>query len=533
VKQLVGRNMPEAETLRSPTAQTIGELARSSGLFLSHFEHRHHLELPGHWVPEGRPDLSGEAHWKGGHLVEHKYRHFSYDNPIGSFHPAHRAKWTTHELCHGLVGFAWQPGATPFFSAMTAWLSELLPVALWYFFDEHGLRRCPDHDGPLFGHYCHRCEEAALLGAMEPENDEWLVKGRAFVQDQLASIARSRRTGRIHSRRFASIDLANDALTWVAAHRGRLESPEYQDFRSRFLEPTQGAFNHLDDLEGRVVELMGALTGDGSARPWEADSNLWVAQDIAWRLTTVRAQSDTEVANAIGAMVDALAHDPSLIAETIEGYKALHQDWIIPEPTDVFAVGYPLLQGYGSAVTQLAEGIVSSCEVTAEFLGEDLIPVIDAFSQNDPPVRQPIGLRFAQYLREEADGPLADLARYESAVAHASTPDPELDALGQFVPLADADYVPTEGIAVLSLTYDIQPLLNDAAEDLDAVVHRPHFVALRRTAGGDIVVAEVSEAAAQCLQYHGHMPCDELPEAEQASLIKLGLLRPRAWSTHA
>ena len=101
-------NAPEEELNRSTAASRVGALASASGLFLSHFERRHHLELPEAWLAQDRIDLLGHAHWHRGKRVEPKYTYFRYDSPLGSFHPSHRAKWTTHELCHGLVGFAWE-----------------------------------------------------------------------------------------------------------------------------------------------------------------------------------------------------------------------------------------------------------------------------------------------------------------------------------------------------------------------------------------------------------------------------------------
>ncbi|HIN85132.1 MAG TPA: hypothetical protein EYN06_01535, partial [Myxococcales bacterium] len=127
------------ELTRTPASALIGRLAAQSNLMLSHFEHRVEFSLPEAWLPVGRADLSEAPGWQNGVLTESKYQAFRHDRISGSFHPGHRAKWTAHELCHGLVGFAWQPGAGRFFHALSARLAEVLPVALWYFFDEAGL----------------------------------------------------------------------------------------------------------------------------------------------------------------------------------------------------------------------------------------------------------------------------------------------------------------------------------------------------------------------------------------------------------
>src|SRR5690349_7338010 len=136
---------PSPEHQRSRAAQRVAQLAVKSSLFFTNFEHRARVTLPATWLPEGatEPPLS----FQGGVLAEPKYQAFRHDLLIASFHPGHRAQWTAHELCHALVGFAYRPGAPLLFHALGAWLAELLPVALWYFFDEAGLRKCERHEG--------------------------------------------------------------------------------------------------------------------------------------------------------------------------------------------------------------------------------------------------------------------------------------------------------------------------------------------------------------------------------------------------
>ena len=134
---------PLEELERSTAARRVAELAAHSQLLMSHYEYRVALPVPDAWRPEGRPDLGEPQGWVAGVLPESKYQGFRHDRLIGSLHPGHRAKWTTHELLHGLVGFAWRPGASTLFHALAARMAEVLPVALWYFFDEAHLKRCP------------------------------------------------------------------------------------------------------------------------------------------------------------------------------------------------------------------------------------------------------------------------------------------------------------------------------------------------------------------------------------------------------
>ena len=108
---------PSGEYTRTPVAARVGHLAARDGLFLFHFERRAHLPLPEAWVPPDREDLTLPPTWEDGVLAEAKYQSFRHDLALASFHPMHRAKWTAHELCHGLVGFGWRPGASTFFHA--------------------------------------------------------------------------------------------------------------------------------------------------------------------------------------------------------------------------------------------------------------------------------------------------------------------------------------------------------------------------------------------------------------------------------
>ena len=215
---------PEAELDRSPAARRVGTLAAASGLRLAHWEHRVQLEQPEGWQPVNRPDLGQPSTWVDGVLPETKFRTFRLDRRIGSFNPSHRAKWTAHELLHGLVGFGWRPDGTALFHATAARLSEVLPVALWYFFDEAGLARCDRHtgQGPLFGTFCPACERAAQQGPAAGTDPELVEQGRAFVQRELDACDKSARTGRVWPNRWATIDLSSDGLAYAASHMAAL-----------------------------------------------------------------------------------------------------------------------------------------------------------------------------------------------------------------------------------------------------------------------------------------------------------------------
>ncbi len=538
-------NCPAPELSRSPAAARIGRLAAASGLSLTHFEYRQHLRLPDHWAPADRPDLFGEAVWQGGRLVEPKYGPFRHDGVLGSFHPGHRAKWTAHELCHALVGHAWRPDASPLFLALGCRVAELLPVTLYYFLDEAGLRRCPAHasGGPLYGAFCPTCERAALCGPIEIDG-RWYDRGRAFVEAELAAVARSRRTGRPSSHRWTTIDLQSDALAYVGAHRLRLMSPEYRRFAELFPAPGRDHAT-LDSIEARVLELLDDLCGGREAQPLKGDHWQWVAHDIGWRLLQVGSQCEPELGAALDGLVDALAAETTAqgIVAAVEGYRALHDDWIMPEPEAVFALGLPLPDDVdlGRAIDQPAAGLAEGLPGTVELLGEAFVPVVEAFVTAESPTRGPIARRFARFLAAEAPGPVADLALYEAAIAHPEPPDPAAEAFGALAPALDDRVRRAPGVELLAPAVDVRDLtarLKDdpdaVPEDLDDLPPKPHRLAVRRTAGGDIIVAELSPAAAAALDRlaDGPLPAAALALSadERLSLQTLGLTIPAGWS---
>ena len=538
-------NCPPAELSRSPAAARVARLAAESGLGLTHFEYRRHLRLPDHWAPDDRPDLFGEAAWQRGRLIEPKYGPFRHDGVLGSFHPGHRAKWTAHELCHALVGHAWRPDASPLFLALGCRMAELLPVTLYYFLDEAGLRRCPDHagGGPLYGTFCPACEAAALDGPTEVD-PRWFAEGRAFVEAELAAVARSRRLGRPVSRRWTTIDLQSDALAYVGAHRRRLMSPEYRRFAELFPAPGRDHAT-LDALEARVLALLDDLCGGEPAEPLRGDHWQWVAHDIGWRLLQVSTECEPELGDALVELTEALSDDPTAagIVAAVDGYRALYADWIMPEPDHVFALGsaLPAGTGLGLDVGQAAQGIAQTLPGTVELLGEALIPVVDAFAHGERPTRGAIARRFARFLAAEAPGPVADLALYEAAVAHPASPDPAAVAFGSLAPGVDDRIRRAPGIELLQPGVDVRRLsarLKDdpdaVPEDLDALPARPHRLAVRRTAGGDVIVAELSPSAAAALEAleSGPRPAAdlELDADERLSLQSLGFTLPAGWA---
>ncbi len=434
--RLVG--CPPHELARTPAAARIGELAHDAGLFCFHFEHRVHLPLPEHHVPVGRPELTEPPVWADGVLPEPKYQSFRHDLPLGSFHPQHRGKWTAHELAHGLVGFGWSPRATPFFHATAGRLAEVLPVALWYWFDEAFLRRCPLHQGggALFRLFCRDCERVQAPTSDDPRAVDRIAAGLAYMDAELAAVRETRERGVVVPHRHATLDLSSDGVAYAQSHGERLGSAEFADFVERFVVDGGGLSGSLDALVDRVVEVTRALLLDEPLRPLAPSpahaQARWILQDVAWRLVCVHCQTGGDAAAGLQGALDGLAQavsattdadrDPrdvhAALVAAAETYRALHGEYDLPDPADVFALGYAVgglsHRGEG-AIRQLAEGLGDVCGGSLGLTGPGPITTL-VVNDQDSPIRLPLVDRWARVLAD-GDGDAAALARFEAALS--------------------------------------------------------------------------------------------------------------------
>lgn len=517
---------PEADYVRSPAAAAVGRLAAAAGLRMFHFEHRHALELPDDWVLPGREADAEPPEWQMGVLPESKYQSYRHDLLLGSFHPGHRAKWTTHELCHGLVGFAWKPGATPLWHATAARLAELLPVALWYFLDEIGLRRCEPHaDAPsLYGAFCRRCE--AVAGHVPSDPEPWIRDADRFIEGELGAVARTRRLGRVIPHLHATLDLSSDGLAYAHAHGPRLRSDAFERFAAELAPVGAGRFDDLDAFVERIRSVALAVV-EGAPLPVLGDRDRWIRQDLGWRLLQVWHDTDGEARDGLDALVGRLVAGAPF-AEIHAGYAGLCEDFYLPEPGEVFAVGYPLAGG-GSDAAQLERGLRTAVPLTLELL-DDAGADWRGFAAADPSVREPIARRFARYAAHRWPGAVADLAAYEAALG-ATWWDgvPEILGDGSGLRLADGAVVIRAGRDVVGLAEAVEAgtatgTLVDGAVVVDGgppeqpcalVVGRDH---------DEVVLAEVSVATADALESGG-----DVPPGEAAELRATGLAVPRSW----
>ena len=410
---------PAHEFLRSPASTRVGRLASRQGLFLFHFEHRTRAPV----IAGDTGSIEEAPEWVDGVLPEPKYAAFRHDLAVGSFHPGHRAKWTTHELCHALVGFAWRPEAGRLFHATAARLAELLPVALWYGLDEVRLRRCPVHagQGPLHQTFCRSCEEAAFKPALVrgARDRRFVEQAHLFLEEELAAIAKTRRLGRPVAHRWGAIDLCSDGLAYAVSHEERLTSDVFGRFAQRFLVHSGGWVSTLEALEARVVEVADALCEQAPLSPLSPSPQegrwRWTIQDLAWRLHVIGASLDGDRAREVESILEDLASQPAgeeAVASAVTRYALLARDGDAPGAEDVFAVGYDLPGGYGRCVPQIADGLGSVVPLTLGLMDDAMPDQVDRFVEQDEAVRVPLGERFAAHLT----GDLGQLARYESAL---------------------------------------------------------------------------------------------------------------------
>ncbi len=503
--------LPEHELSRSAAARRTGELAAASGLFLANFEHRVELELPETWCPEGRADLGSPPSWDSGVLPESKYHSFRYERRIGSFHPGHRAKWGAHELCHGVVGFAWRRGAPMRYHAVAARIAEALPVTLWYFLDEDGLRRCPNHRGPLFSAWCARCDAAARHGADEPDG-RWTNDGLTWLNGELDAAWRSWRTGTQVPHRHATLDLASDGLAYAAAHGPRLRSDGFAE-ALECLFPGGAAHGWFADLEGlleRVRECASHLAGHAVAAPLAGDRDRWVAQDLGLRLAQLREDTAGDARAELSRFIERLGEAPAAHGAVAEEYRALAEDYELPPAEVALAMGHT----YASTV-QVEAGLQSALPVAVRLLGRRFGEVAAAFAAEDRRERRPLGRRFAEWLTHP--GVVQDVVRYEAALAHAAPAD--LEALTLAV-----DGPPW----CLSPAAELLRFDADIPSFVEALGKRPAgggdtSVVVTRSVDGDVYVVPVSEGSAAALRAGA---VSALPEA--SALLGAGALRVHA-----
>jgi hypothetical protein len=517
--------MPREDLARSPAAATVARLAAERGIRVSHFEHRAHRPLPAAWITEGGD--GAPPVWEEGVLAEGKYASFRHDLLVASFHPGHRPKWSAHELCHALVGFAWSPDATPLWHATAARLAELVPTVLWYFLDEISLRRCPRHAGPTFRSGCSACSRAAAEGRGTMDDDvasRWLADADRFVETELAAVHTTLRTGVPRSAGWGPLDLCSDGMAYARSHLPRLRSEEMALWAERFMDDALGVTHStLAALEERAVALLRAVT-EGTPLAGSGDPARWTAMDLAFRLLEVHADTDGDARMELVRLVDRLAAG-SRPGDVVAAYAALCEDFVLPPPEEVAAVGYDVEDAPCRSAAQIAEGLRTVVPVTMTALDDAGVDLAPRFVAEDTPLREPLGIRFSTWLTARAPGPLADLARWEAALRAArGEPDAVLLGPGSEPRLAEGVHLVESAVDVDELAAAVESggvmaTERDGWPVLDAPP-APSAHLVGRDAAGALVVAELPpDLVPVLLASPGELPVDV-----RTDLIRLGLL---------
>lgn len=549
--------LPTRDLWRSPVAATIAALSAQSGLFAFHYEDRAHLDLPLDWVKGADPTLAEAPTWQRGVLPEGKYQSFRHDLMVASFHPGHRSKWTTHELCHLLVGYAWTPTATPWFHATAGRLAELLPVAVWYMFDEVFAVRCPDHagQGRLGRVACDACEGVAATDPSAALPREGIAEGLAFVDRELAAIARSRRLGRPVSSDHGGIDLCGDGVDYARAHGPRLDHPGFRAAAERLLLTVPGASPSLDALEARVIDVCHALLLGTPLTPWAPTRALgearWALQDLGMRIAQIQADTDGELVEVLDACIDRLAQavletgrpdaDPNVPARALvdarETWASLSEEWDLPSADGVFGLGYDM-PGATTPGTTLGAADLDALPLTRLVLGEQATAQFAAAHRSRPWRREPAPARLAAGLSSELPESVRALAVWEAALAALPETAPDfLDARGQPGP-----YVCRPGVLCIDAPCDVLRLAERVeagaldgtwahgafdwvAHDGASLDEAPQSLLLARDRAGDVLLLDVDAATTAAMR---ETPVVDLDPEEEALFLDLGLLLPIA-----
>ena len=407
-----------AEARATRAGSRVATLSQANGHFLSHFEHTAWLPLPEAWEPENRPDLGIVSGWKGGVRPETKFRHFRLDRMVGSYHPGQRAKWTAHELAHKLVGWAWWPEISILELATAARVAEVLPVALWYFFDEADRRRCELHaEVDAWGATLCRDCEAAAAGPSDTIDEAVMAAGLRFVERELAAAEVTLATGRSRPTPWRSVDLCSDGFAWAAAHGPRLRDPAFASWVDAFVPDGHGRWSSLPALIERVRAATAAVVSGAPLPPWIGTRKDWILQDVSARVMQVRTETEGEASVELDRMLAAAAADRE-VETLVKAYVIASDEWELPLPDDVFGVGYALpgASGLGLGPTDLEAALRSAVPRTAREIGRGRSARMKAFAKEDRWQRRP----FVRRLQESTppfSGPIGTLFALEVALA--------------------------------------------------------------------------------------------------------------------
>jgi hypothetical protein len=275
-------------------------------------------------------------------------------------------------------------------------------------------------------------------GPLDAPREALLSTACAFVKREIDAARATLREGRPVPSPWATIDLCSDGLAYVGAHGPRLRAPATERLIPSFHE--EGVLWHasFDGLVARMEEVLEDLSGGRPAPLLPGTPPRWRAGDVATRLLQLAEDCDEDTAAELSRLVEGLARDGD-VAAAVRGYCSLHEQVELPEPEEVFAVGYPLPSAspgapLGLAPGQILEGLRSALPLTLQRLGDSAAPLSRAFCDAETLARAPLGHRFASWLAGAARSApgleeAAELARIEATLAHLPPCDPGVRTL--------------------------------------------------------------------------------------------------------
>lgn len=412
--------LPKLDFKRSYAAMRLEELAKANRASCFHFEGRLQLEQPDAWLGE-EPSV---YQWSKGFLAEGKYSAFQSDHLMASFQPAHDGKWTTHEIMHNLLGFSWRPEASVFYNSLASRISESLPVALYYFFDEVGLQRCEKHRFSMSLHAlrCPECEALAgsgLQGDFDTNSLEWKM-GESFLEREFEAVKKSLKTGQVYENVFGGLNLTTDAMYYASNQQARLSDPLFAKLISAFYEPNKLVHSSVESLIERAGQILRDLkSGEKVSYDYNnVDLDTHHRIDVASRLVCMA--KHLEGSPAFEAMNDLIFNTltkPNSIDECVVAYEDLERKYELIPLEDMFSVGYKINDRLGFSQAQLWDGLLSqfpySISQWQTHDEEDLAVVISEFSQAMTWERASIGKRFMDSMKNRIPSHLTDLFEKE------------------------------------------------------------------------------------------------------------------------
>lgn len=410
---------PTLDMLVTPFSARAALLGASTGLAFYHHELRGRLPMP----PDLEPEVAvwGEGTvpvWRNGVLEEPKYFSFFEDAPLFAYNPNHRRKWRPHEMLHAAQRFFWSPAMTRFEAYLGARINELLPVVLWYGFDEIFRPRCDIHRGhPLYREHCPACEQLAVTYDQPSPHRVTPSGSLTFARHALehlttewTAIRRELETGQPHSTPRPALDASSDAIGYLRGHWNRLTAWSFGAWAERFLLPGVDGFTTLHETANHALTCTQQLvSGTLSLSPstYLARRARRILQDLTYRLyLTLEHLDETSphAARAEDALEPHLDHAAHLCHDLLQAPEraseltttfhdllaayedALHPLTALPNPVrDAFpALGYTFpqapLEPARPALALLREGLVSALPEGSQRL--DLDPLLLPFARS-------------------------------------------------------------------------------------------------------------------------------------------------------